>query len=142
MLAAFRKLPRYRALQAECVQHGECAQDEQSGVVADRPIDLRAFRFPNDSSVYVVASLAGATCSDWGDPLSAIFVLGTAPSAKPTLYRVNEGTELGYPQLMVHAGGDGGLQLVGYRLLGELELIDEQGSSRQLWQTHFVGCGC
>ncbi len=139
ILAAFRSLPRYRALQTECLQPGDCSQDE-AGTPIVRDIELKAFEFPRDRAVYVVASLALGGCGDWAPPMSAIFKL--APGRAPTLHRVNDETALGAPVLLLDVARDGKLELVTTRYAGELELVDEQGASRRAWSTHFIGCSC
>ena len=86
--------------------------------------------------------MAEEGCAAWGPPLSAIFVLEPARGAKPALRRVNTRAELGSPLLLLDLGRDGRFELVTHRFAGDLELIDEDGSSRQSWSTHFVGCHC
>lgn len=140
VLDAFRKLPRFAALRAECDQLGQCMEDDPA-VPAGRPIDLRAFQFPHDRSVYVAVSMSAGNCGDWGPPMSAIFKLEPGARA-PILYRVNDDAELGLPTLLLDAEADGHFELVTTRFAADLELIDESGASQQSWSTTFVGCTC
>jgi hypothetical protein len=142
LLAAFHALPEYRALQAECMKLDECSKEPATGLPVVRSVELRAFRFADDTSVYVTASMAEGGCGEWAPPLSAIFVLDAVRGAEPAVRRVNARAELGSPLLLVDLGRDGRLELVTDRFAAGRELVDEDGSSRQSWSTHFVGCGC
>jgi hypothetical protein len=137
ILRAIRGLPRYREIQSECRQESACPKDA-AGAPADRAVELRAFHFPGDSSVQVVASIAEGACGEWAPPLSAIFVLDRgAPLA---LRRVNESEELGAPFLLLDLGADDRLELVTRRYPGEIEIVDETGLPRSSWTTHYAGC--
>jgi hypothetical protein len=104
-------------------------------------LELRAFRFAGEQTLYVTVSLPEAGCAAWGPPLSALFTSQANDGAAPVPYRVNA-AELGTPALLLDLHADGRLSLIGTSPWGEPELRDEQGHVEQHWTTHDIGCRC
>ena len=146
-VAAFKKLPAYRELQARFVR--DSANSKAPWESVDGELKAALVRSSPDSALLIVAARGGVGCGGFAGNLSAIWSV-TGPEAAPKLAERGVFKDLGGP-LQVHGAvdqnSDGSLEL----LAGPDASNDEisvlrsaaGGYSRKiLLSTAFWDCGC
>ena len=142
LMAAFRALPRYQAIQAEYLREDgllpERTADEPSlWEDYERTPSLQAFRF-EDGVTYVSIAVPEVGCSAWDPALWAVFELGA--DQPPKLVHSSQ-TLAPYGVRLMLRQSSGDLQYIvdeGYR--GTSAVTGQQRLAS--WAPEFHGCGC